>query len=1071
MVIKERKKRRSGKFLTALTLVLVMIAFLAFAAGGVTLSFAEENSAEGGAAAADPSRTTADSFLIGSWVSYYPYEIRSHEEQTKTMADAGLNFNIFPMIWSTGAAQKVDAEWWSYVDRVYGENNMVYLLDDFYTASVVRGGVDVEIASRTAQHAGWAKELENCIGYHLADEPTVSGFENIAKYARAMLQADPDRFAFVNLLPYPVDAGISYRDYIQGWLDAVGAGNTKYLSHDYYPITTGGIDSGIYAAMETMRDIAYNNGKLRTHGFLQSSQWTGKRMPTADEMRWNAYQYLAYGFKALSWFNLVTPGTDASGEGFTQSIIHRDGTVQDWDLYQAFSDLNWEIRGLGGALMNLDTAHAYHTIRNTAGVEYLPDDYPVRPIDGVDMILSEMEAKDGSETHIMLFNKSATASVNARFSVGYDSGIEGLQWLDPSTGTYIPVDMTDFNFSVSLRPGEGKLYKIVGSFGADEIAPVVSLASGKYSSPQTVTVTAPQDHTFSSIYYTLDGSYPTRNSPRLTGALKIGERNNVNKYTLRVAGEENGRLSEIVTREYYIVSLPSDYGLPISTYEDTSFTGAPQGAWNKSGGSITSGAAGEATYAYKEALGGCFVTEAMFRLTGEETGSAGFIVRSSEGADADALAVRITHRGVVSVEYNGVAAPSMANAAGFVRTNFTVRVIKLWDDVIVYVNDDELLTVRMEGAGFSENYVGVFTSGVPLQVSQWRANEFDNERVVVVQRLVQAATQKAVVVDKLTEKAAVIALLPERVTCFATGGLTASFAVTWRSDSYDRTAEGDHLFIGEILIPPDAAFINVNNITAQITVTVRYDLNFGMLAPLLAKLEKLDAAQYTEASWNRVQTQYDKITALMENRDQPQSVIFPLYTNLATALENLENPNISWEALDAEISRCEALNEEDYFPDSFSTFAAILSEVKALSRKGPVVQADADARTARLVLAQSYLIPYGNPRPLNALLTSAKQRRAEDYTTATFSRLQSVISDAETLLLIGGTQDEYDYMAENLRGAITSLKERTQPTEQEVPGESGCGSAIGPQSGIRAAVLLFAAVCGMLAVRGKGKTD
>ena len=305
-------------------------------------------------------------------------------------------------------------------------------------------------AENVAIGVEYAQGKEHCIGYHVKDEPGGDLLPAIGQQMRAYREADPTRYPFTNLLPsYAGEAwlGGTYREHVQNYVDAVGAENIEYLSHDYYPFRSGNVTmQDIFADMEVMRAVAYENGKLKTHAFPQSTQWNGTRMSDIDEMRWNVYGYLAYGFKALSWFNLVCPGkSDTEGEGFSESLIYRDGQIHDPELFAAWSELNWEIRGLSDILMNADTVHAYHTRKTVKNVEYLPADFYLKPTKTMDFIVSEMESKDGAEKYIMLYNKNlkAKATTSVSFSIDPASGITGIEYFDPFIGEYIKMDISD----------------------------------------------------------------------------------------------------------------------------------------------------------------------------------------------------------------------------------------------------------------------------------------------------------------------------------------------------------------------------------------------------------------------------------------------------------------------------------------------------------------------------------------------------------------------------------------------------------------------------------------------------
>ncbi len=396
---------------------------------------------------------TTDDLLIGSWVSFYSFETDSYEYQLDQMAAAGINFNIFPK--DFGSGKMFDAAYWEDVEAQYAQRNMVYIMNGSLSENLVPIGLE------------YAAGKEHCVGYHVMDEPTGAIMHVAAEVGLMYREGDKTRYPFTNLLPsYAGEAvlGGTYLEHVSRYVELMGSENLEYLSHDYYPFREGNVVmTDIFADMEVLRSVAYENGKLKTHAFPQSTAWNGTRMPSIDEMRWNVYGYLAYGFKALSWFNLVCPGSsDTEGEGFRDSLIYRDGTIRDPELFAAWSELNWEVRGLSSILMNLDTAHAYHTDNRPHGVEYLPDDFFLQPGGGrSEFVISVMEPKEGDENYIMIFNKnSRKKDITGNFTVDASSGVKWLEYFDPFIGEYIPVTFEDGVLSDTFRPGEGKLYRL-----------------------------------------------------------------------------------------------------------------------------------------------------------------------------------------------------------------------------------------------------------------------------------------------------------------------------------------------------------------------------------------------------------------------------------------------------------------------------------------------------------------------------------------------------------------------------------------------------------------------------------
>ena len=396
-------------------------------------------------------KNTTNKFLIGSWVSFYSFDVDSYEYQLDQMREAGLNFNIFPAVFGGGMQ---NAEVWENVERQYEARDMYYCMN---------GGLDEHMLK---EGVTYAKGKARCIGYHLIDEPGGGALPNVGRFVRAYREADSTRYPFVNLFPsYVGNAAMEgdYYQYCSRFVREAGAENIEYLSHDFYPFHLNGTAMSIFGDMEVIRLVALENGRLRTHAFPQSTAWMGTRMPNIDEMRWNVYAYLAYGFKALSWFNLVCPGkSDTEGECFRESIIYRDGQIHDQQLFMDFGKLNAEVHAIGDTLMKLDTLHAYHTRKDIAGVETLPADWMITPAGDQHFVISHMVTGKGDETYVMIFNMSFKDAVTASFAIDAHSGIESLEYVSPFTGEHEPAEIADGVLTAAFRPGEGRLYRVNG---------------------------------------------------------------------------------------------------------------------------------------------------------------------------------------------------------------------------------------------------------------------------------------------------------------------------------------------------------------------------------------------------------------------------------------------------------------------------------------------------------------------------------------------------------------------------------------------------------------------------------
>ena len=131
-------------------------------------------------------KNTNNQFLIGSWVSFYPFSVDSYEYQLDQMQEAGLNFNIFPVVFGGGMDTPEACD---RVEQEYAARNMLYFMN---------GGLKEEVLNRGVQ---LAQGKAHCIGYHLKDEPIGDELPEMGRFIRAYRDADGERYPFVNLLP------------------------------------------------------------------------------------------------------------------------------------------------------------------------------------------------------------------------------------------------------------------------------------------------------------------------------------------------------------------------------------------------------------------------------------------------------------------------------------------------------------------------------------------------------------------------------------------------------------------------------------------------------------------------------------------------------------------------------------------------------------------------------------------------------------------------------------------------------------------------------------------------------
>lgn len=273
------------------------------------------------------------------------------------------------------------------------------------------------------------------------------------------------------------------------------------------------------------------------------------------------------------------------------------------------------------------------------------------------------------------------------------TGIEAIEYLDPYTGEYIPMDISKGKLSDSFEIGQGKLYRLKGDFALSETPPEVlsvDLASGLYDGPQTVTITPPVEG--ANVYYTLDGSYPTSESTLYEGPITIGKAGEASFHTLRVATVRGASISKVLTRHFVISNISTDGSEAHSLAKVPIDKVLSVGNWSTSGGKIS--LKGGADDALLNFFIDTSVTYENFHATGHfrfnegcgSNASAGFFIKASEGDGH--LYVGITRGGNLNVYCNGkrIQLPDVQGKTVNVLDGFTLCVTLAGKRLLIEAN-------------------------------------------------------------------------------------------------------------------------------------------------------------------------------------------------------------------------------------------------------------------------------------------------------------------------------------------------------------------------------------------------
>ncbi len=267
-------------------------------------------------------------------------------------------------------------------------------------------------------------------GYFVADEPTAANFAAIAAVVDALRSLDPDRLAYVNLLPdFIPPSGLgsdSYEEYIERFVAEV---RPQLLSYDYYPFGNEGDRVSFLANLTTVRAVALRHA-LPFMLIVQAMPHAGYRDPSEAELAWQVFHALAFGAQGISYFSYWTPseGPGAEGMEFRYGLMeHGKPTLH---YFQA-KRLNHEVRAIAQQLAS------YRSIGVADSVGEIASGFPVGPIRAVEggRITAGLFTHANGSLAVLLVNRDYRYGAAVGLRIGPDAGepeifdVERAQWV------------------------------------------------------------------------------------------------------------------------------------------------------------------------------------------------------------------------------------------------------------------------------------------------------------------------------------------------------------------------------------------------------------------------------------------------------------------------------------------------------------------------------------------------------------------------------------------------------------------------------------------------------------------
>ena len=295
-------------------------------------------------------------------------------------------------------------------------------------------------------------------GYFVTDEPNSSTFPKLAAIHQYLLKKDPKHLPYINLFPNYANqqqlGNATYKEHVEQFCETV---KPRILSYDHYIMMACDPEkptnlASYFDNMEIVRTEGLKRG-IPSCFIMLSLPHGSYRNPTEADLRWQIYTALAYGYKAILYFTYWTPHDDAWN--FHNAIIAEDGSRTEH--FDQAKRINSELMVLGPTLMKLTSTGAYHTGEIPEGCKALDPKLPVQ-IAGEPVVLGMFRHEDGS-TWAMVMNRDLRKQVTARLV--FDASIQRVQEMSAKTGIMRNVKLDGGTATFDLRPGDGRLLKLV----------------------------------------------------------------------------------------------------------------------------------------------------------------------------------------------------------------------------------------------------------------------------------------------------------------------------------------------------------------------------------------------------------------------------------------------------------------------------------------------------------------------------------------------------------------------------------------------------------------------------------
>jgi hypothetical protein len=307
-------------------------------------------------AADSPAGIPIDDFPISYWCG--PMPEFATLERYKEIKDAGFTF-VMPMC--AGTSVELNRKILGFCQQV---GLKAFIADGRMPLGVPDDATKKRIDAIVADYTNHPAFL----GYHLVDEPGAGVYPSLAQTVAYLKEKDPQHPAFINLLPNHCPLGAlgtkTYEEYLARYVKEV---RTPFFSYDNY-----------FSALPKPepRRVWMDNLDVARKVSLESrtpfwqivlvTQHFGYASPTIADLRYEAFQTLAYGGRGVLWFTYWSPAATDKSAKWMHALI--DETGKRDPHYEDVRTVNAELRAFGGELLRAQSVSVAPLLQGAASV-------------------------------------------------------------------------------------------------------------------------------------------------------------------------------------------------------------------------------------------------------------------------------------------------------------------------------------------------------------------------------------------------------------------------------------------------------------------------------------------------------------------------------------------------------------------------------------------------------------------------------------------------------------------------------------------------------------------------------